>query len=82
MPFGGLKCVPKDQNGSPKRPKMGFEEDVVGSFWVMWAFLLAQLLKNWSINFFEKVTLLNLMPSTSPNWGGDSQVAPSPQPPT
>ena len=36
----------------------------------MWAFLLAQLLKNWSINFFEKVTLLNLMPSTSPNRGG------------
>ena len=36
----------------------------------MWAFLLAQLLKNWSINFFEKVTLLNLMPSTRPNWGG------------
>ena len=36
----------------------------------MWAFLLAQLLKNWSILYFEKVTLLNLMPSTSPNWGG------------
>ena len=36
----------------------------------MWAFLLAQLLKNWSISFFEKATLLNLMPSTSPNWGG------------
>ena len=70
VPFGGLKWVPQDQNGSLKRPKMGFEEDVVGSFWVMWAFLLAELLKNWSINFFEKVTLLNLMPSTSPNWGG------------
>ena len=70
VPFGGLKWVPQDQNGSLKRPKTGLEEDVVGSFWVMWAFLLAQLLKNWSINFFEKVTLLNLMPSTSPNWGG------------
>ena len=70
VPFGGLKWVPQDQNGSLKRPKMGFEEDVVGSCWAMWVFLLAQLLKNWSINFFEKVTLLNLMPSTSPNWGG------------
>ena len=60
VPFGGLKWIPQDQNGSLKRPKMGFEKDVVGSFWVMWAFLLAQLLKNWSINFFEKVTLLNL----------------------
>ena len=36
----------------------------------MWAFLLAQLLKNWSISFFEKVTLLNLRHSTSPNWRG------------
>ena len=36
----------------------------------MWAFLFAQLLKNWSISFFEKVTLLNLMPSASPNGGG------------
>ena len=58
VPFGGLKWVPQDQNGSLKRPKMGFEEDVVGSFWVMWAFLLAQLLKNWSINVFEKVMFL------------------------
>ena len=82
VPFGGLKWVPQDQNGSLKRPKTGLEEDVVGSFWVMWAFLLAQLLKNWSINFFEKVTLLNLMPSTSPNWGGIPRwpPAPSPQP--
>ena len=24
VPFGGLKWVPKDQNGSFKRPKMGF----------------------------------------------------------
>ena len=53
----------------------------------MWAFLLAQLLKNWSIIFFEKVTLLNLMPSTSPNWGGiprwPQPPAPSPKtPPT
>ena len=78
VPFGGLKWVPQDQNGSLKRPKTGFEEDVVGSFWVMWAFLLAQLLKNWSISFFEKVTLLNLMPSTSPNWGG---IPRWPQPP-
>ena len=78
VPFGGLKWVPQDQNGSLKRPKMGFEEDVVGSFWVMWAFLLAQLLKNWSINFFEKVTLLNLMPSTSPNWGGIPRWPPVP----
>ena len=70
VPFGGLKWVPQDQNGSLKRPKTGLEEDVVGSSWIMWAFLLAQLLKNWSISFFEKVTLLNLMPSTSPNWGG------------
>ena len=68
--FGGLKWVLQDQNGSLQRPKMGFEEDVVGSFWVMWAFLPAQFSKNWSISFFEKVTLLNLMPSTSPNWGG------------
>ena len=84
VPFGGLKWVPQDQNGSLKRPKTGLEEDVVGSFWVMWAFLLAQLLKNWSISFFEKVTLLNLMPSTSPNWGGiprwPQPPAPSPQP--
>ena len=25
VPFGGLKWVPKDQNGSLKRPKMDFE---------------------------------------------------------
>ena len=67
--FGGLKWVLQDQNGSLKRPKTGLEEDVVGSFWVMWAFLLAQLLKNWSISFFEKVTLLNLMMGPQgPKW--------------
>ena len=40
--------------------------------------MLAQLLKNWSVIFFEMVTLFNLGPSTSPNWGGIPRWAPVP----
>ena len=44
VPFGELECVPEDQNVTFERPKMGLESRRASR----------------SLNFFEKVTLLNL----------------------